>query len=241
MARRCTTRRCKRIQADYERTHAEISGEWDRVDEIGTEYQAKTPGEDRRPDAPGAGENPGPGERAGRRGNRPRREARLAEVREAFAAEQAEAMRKHEEEIAQWKQDEAGGWGKLAAEWQAAIDPIYAEIREIQADGDRRFPEWSEEWIAQLDARRWNIPRGAKFADLEVDRENPGRARCPGCPAGASRAGGVFAAAPLAFPHEGSLLVEAQGDRTCRRGAAECAGAAAAGGLASGKDRLHHH
>lgn len=155
------------IHAEHERTHAEISGEWDRVDEIGTEYQVKTR-------AKIEGQTPRVLEKIRaqerRRGEEiaTRREARLAEVREAFAAEQAEAMRKHEEEIAQWKEDEAGGWGKLAAEWRQAIDPIYAEIRAIRADGDRRFPEWSEEWIAQ-----WKppveYPRGAKFADLEVD------------------------------------------------------------------------
>jgi len=196
------------IQAAYERTHAEISEQWDRVDEIETEYQEKGQAKI---------ENQTPRLLARIREQETRkaallasgRQMRLTQIRQESAARREEAARQYEAEDLQWNLEEAEEWLNLEKQWKAEIEPVYAEIGAIQAEGRARYPEWNQEWI-----ERWKppheFPAGAKFAALAVNVKTlagalpkDSRLALPG-PAEFSL--------PLAlsFPRQGSLLIEAK-------------------------------
>jgi hypothetical protein len=196
------------IQDEYQRTHAEISEQWGRVDEIEAECQEKG--------------------RAKIETQTPRllakiqeREARLIEeiatarqrrltrIREEFAAKREAATSKYEQDQQQWNRDEIEEWRTLEEQWKAEIIPIYNEIWKMQGEGEALFPAWSDEWIDKWEPAQ-TFPLGAKFGELKVDVKSLAGAM-PKDPRLALPGPAEFSL-PLAlsFPQQGSLLIEAK-------------------------------
>ncbi len=190
------------IQAEYERTHR---GDCRPMEPGGRDRDAGPgpgPGEGRKPDAAGAGENPGAGDAAVGAAGGARGSARLARIKRGFAARREEAVRKHEAESQQWKHEQIEEWQTLEQQWKAEIEPIYAEIREIQAEGEALFPAWSEEWIESWKPPR-EFPVRREVRGARGGREDAGRRAAEGSAAGAAGPGGVFAAAGAELPAAG--------------------------------------
>ena len=194
------------IQAAYDRAHAGISEQWERAGAVEAEFQAdgKARIESRTPRLLAKVQ-----EQQTRREARlaASRQARLIQIREDFAARRYAAERKHEAEHAQWLAEEQSEWQAIQDQWRAAIDPIYAEIASIQAQGNTRFPAWSADWIDQWRPPA-DFPTGAKFADLAVNLKN--LAGPPPRDPRLALPGPAEFTLPLAlsFPREGSLLIE---------------------------------
>jgi len=194
------------IQMDYDATLADISAQWSRVDEIEADFQLKARSKIENQVPPlltaiRAQERHRVGLLAARK------QARLAQMREESAAGLAEAARTHEAEALQWNSEEAEEWLRLEAQWKAEIEPLYAEIRAIQADAAALFPAWDEGWIEHWTPPR-EFPVAAKFAELAVDV----RALAGALPRDPRLAlpGPAEFTLPLAltFPRQGSLLIE---------------------------------
>jgi len=194
------------IQAAYDGLHADISDQWNRVDEVETRFQTKGRAKI---------EAQAPRLLARIKEQYTRKSAllasaqqlRLARVREECAAQREAAVRRYSEEQEQWNGEEIEEWRAIEQQWANEILPIYAEIRDIQAEGRALFPDWSEEsvaaWTAPLD-----FPAAAKFADLKVDVKALAGA-LPKDPRLALPGPDEFTL-PLAlsFPNLGSVLIE---------------------------------
>jgi len=194
------------IQAEFDRTHADITEQWNRVDEVETRHQTK---------ARQKVENQTPRLLAKIQEQETRQAALVAtarqrnvtELRDQFAAQRASAIRKHATEQAQWEQENIEEWRALEQGWTAEIVPIYSEIRKLQAAGEALFPAWSEDWIEAWTPAH-EFPAGAKFADLEVNVKTLA-GMLPKDPRLALPGPAEFTL-PLAltFPRQGSLLIE---------------------------------
>jgi hypothetical protein len=194
------------IQDEFDRTHADIAEQWERVGEV----EERTMTEARRKI-----ETQGPrilGKIEGRQ-NRDAavaatdRQHRLTRTRDTIAAARDEAIRKHAAEEEQWLREEQNEWQTLEQQWAAEMVPIYAELRRMQAAGETLFPAWDPAWI---DA--WTpvheFPAGAKFAELKVDVKALAGA-LPKDPRLALPGPAEFSLPlTLTFPREGSLLIE---------------------------------
>jgi hypothetical protein len=102
-------------------------------------------------------------------------------------------------------------WLALAAEWRAAVDPIYAALGTAQRESEAHFPAWSRSYVQQ-----WTPPEqfahAAQFARLEVEVVKlagalPRTTRL-------SLPGPAHFAVPLVLtvPQHASLLVETKGE-----------------------------
>ncbi len=194
------------IQEEYERTHAEISEQWGRVDEVESRFQEQGR-------AKIESQTPRVIEKIQEQGRRKlallaeARQRRLTRIREEFAARRDERERKHEAEEKQWAFEKIEEWRTIEQQWKEAVVPIYEEILKIRAQGEALFPAWSEEWIEGWKPPR-EFPAGAKFGELKVDV----KALAGALPKDARLAlpGPAEFSVPVAltFPQLGSLLIE---------------------------------
>lgn len=138
--------------------------------------------------------------------------------RTVVARGQAETRASEQREAALTADYQAAGQA-LAAEWQRAIGPLYADIQSLNALADKLFPPWQAPGFES-----WTPPGqfagAAKFGRLEVEMEKlapaalrDGRLAWPG-PARFSLP------ACLAYPGQGSILFE-----TAEQGRDEAIGA----------------
>jgi S-DNA-T family DNA segregation ATPase FtsK/SpoIIIE len=194
------------IQAEYERTYADISEQWTHVDEVEVRFQTKGRMKIEK-------QTPRILHRIKERETQLAallasvRQRRLTEIRDGFTAQREEAARKYQAEEQQWTREEIEEWRSLEQQWAAEILPIYAEIRDIQADARALFPDWAEDWI-----EAWTplatFPAGAKFAELKVDVKALAGA-LPKDPRLALPGPDTFSLPlSLLFPQQGSLLIE---------------------------------
>ena len=196
----------QRVEEEHQRTHAEITEQWNRVNEIETEYQAKGRAKIEA-QAPRVLEKI--------REQQTRKEAllatarqeRLTQIRDEAVARREEAVKTHEAEQTQWNAEEKEEWRSLEEQWRGEIGPIYTEIHAIQAEGRALFPDWNESWIGRWEPPH-EFPTGAKFAELAVNVGTlagtlPKDARL-------ALPGPAEFCLPLAlsFPMQGSLLIE---------------------------------
>ena len=194
------------IQEEYERTHADISEQWNRVDDVERRVQVRVQEKIEK-------QTPRILAKIQEQLNRQsallatERQTKLTQMRDEFAARRVEAIRKHEEEDAQWSREDAGEWQRLEEQWKGEIEPLYAEIRRIQEEGEALFPKWDAGWIANWKAPQ-AFPAGAKFAELAVNLRTLAGA-LPKDPRLALPGPAEFSL-PLAlnFPARGSLLIE---------------------------------
>jgi DNA segregation ATPase FtsK/SpoIIIE, S-DNA-T family len=194
------------IQEEYDRTYADISEQWTRVDEVETRYVAKGRAKI---------EKQTPRLLARIQEQETRKAAHLAavrqsglmQIREEAAARRDEAIRRHAAEQEQWTREEIEEWRTLEQQWAAEILPIYTDIRNIQADGQALFPDWAEEWIEKWKPQH-EFPAGARFGELKVN-VNTLAGALPKDPRLALPGPAEFSLPlSLAFPQQGSLLIE---------------------------------
>jgi hypothetical protein len=194
------------IHEEYQRIYEDISEQWKRVDEVETRFQTKGRGkiEKQTPRLLSRIKEQETGRAALLATARQRR---ATEIRDGFAAHREEAIRKHQVEQEQWSREEIAEWGGLEQQWAAEILPIYAEIRDIQADARALFPDWAEDWIDAWTPPA-DFPVGAKFAELKVDVKTLAGA-LPKDPRLALPGPDSFSLPlSLTFPQQGSLLIE---------------------------------
>ncbi len=96
-------------------------------------------------------------------------------------------------------------WGELVERWESEIQPIYAEIGEVNALAAEAFPEWTTEFVEGWEPTE-RFLLATKFARLEVEvpMAADSRLELPG-----SREVSIPLA--LTFPETGSLLFETPG------------------------------
>jgi len=196
------------IQEAYDRAHADISEQWNRVDEVESLFQERAREKI-------VTQTPRLLAKIQEQGTRraallaTERQRRVTEIRDRFVIHRAEAERKHAEEAAQWQIEERGEWGSLEEQWGAELVPIYGEIRKIQGEEQAVYPDWDAGWIEAWTPPR-EFPEGAKFAKLKVDVKALAGA-LPKDPRLALPGPAEFTLPmALSFPARGSLLIEAK-------------------------------
>ena len=105
------------------------------------------------------------------------------------------------------KGDQARTLQEIELEWKTKLEPIYADIRSVQATADKLFPPWSSPELA-----KWTPPakfsQAAKFGQTDIDVA----ALCEKLPRQANLAlpGPEKFSLPLclAYPDQGSILLE---------------------------------
>jgi DNA segregation ATPase FtsK/SpoIIIE, S-DNA-T family len=194
------------VDATFERTHADITDQWGRVDEVEQRFQTKGRAKIEK-QAPRLLARIKERETSQTATLATARQHQLAATRNHFAAQRDEAVRRHETENQQWNAEQTQEWAALEQRWAAEILPVYAEIRAIQADARELCPDWADDWI-----EHWKppteFPPGAKFAALKIDvkilagalPKDP-RLKLPGPEE-------FLLPLSLAFPRQGSLLIE---------------------------------
>lgn len=124
------------------------------------------------------------------------------------AAEQArrEALERHATEHGAYTSHEQSAWETLAAEWQARITPLHAEILAMNAASSAEYPAWSQSLVDT-----WEPPLAfapfTRIGQLNVDLGK--RVTLPRDPRLAMPGGPTFSLPfSLAMPDEASLLME---------------------------------
>jgi len=192
-----------RFTSEYETTCAAIDAQWDKSDNVETEFHkaARAKIESQAPRVVERIESTA----------KPRlariataRDMKLAEFAQRADAKKQQLQETHDAEMAKLNAEETSRWNALVEEWNAAIQPLYETIRRMQlALGHRAVGvRGADAWTAPAD-----FPLATKFGELRVDlrRTSAGpaisRLAFPGL---------AEIAVPLAlsFPQQGSLLFE---------------------------------
>jgi hypothetical protein len=130
--------------------------------------------------------------------------ARLRRKQQTETNELAASLSAREAKISA---DVEARWQPLLAEWNAAIHPLYAEVKSAQQAADQLFPPWTSAFVDG-----WTPPpefaHAARFARLDID--------VPGLAEGAPKDARLALPGPekfslpltLVYPGQGSLLLE---------------------------------
>lgn len=193
----------QRINAEFERTAAEVLEGWNRADQVETDFErnAREKIEKQAPRATAKNE-------ALRQPKLERvaseRVAQLAIYENEAAEKRRELTAAHEAETAALAADEKTRWAALEAEWRGAILPLFETINAMNAALSARFPAWDAQLVENWEPPA-DFPPATRFGQLAMDlsayAEKAQRLALPG-PAQVS--------IPLAltFPDEGSLLFQ---------------------------------
>ncbi|HYV28107.1 MAG TPA: FtsK/SpoIIIE domain-containing protein [Candidatus Eisenbacteria bacterium] len=128
-------------------------------------------------------------------------------MKENAAIRRRELEETHVAHLEKFTADYHARWQKLESDWKNRIEPIYEAIRSANAAADQDYPAWEPaKW------QDWTPPAVTKnvirFARLEVDVKKFAEV----CPQDArlSLPGPATVSLPLvlAYPHQGSLLIE---------------------------------
>jgi DNA segregation ATPase FtsK/SpoIIIE-like protein len=199
-ARRENDRR--RAQEEYDRSRATVEEQWDRADDIETEFHrtARKKIETQAPRVLAKIEAllPPQMEKV-----EAKKSARIEEINREAEQRKHDLTANYEHETASVTENERSQWAELEAEWKRAIVPIYQAIADIREAVDATFPPWDtafvENWVPPT---KFNA--ATKFAQLEVDlqkRQLPAQLLLPGP---------VMISLPVALTYadKGSLLFE---------------------------------
>jgi len=189
-------------QQSYERTREAVLEQWGRADEVGIEFEHAVrekietqipriltridqllPPKLARIDAAYA--------------------AGTARFREEAGGRRQQLADAHARETTALTTEEITRWDALAAEWKAAITPLYEQLRATIARAEQQFPGWTDSFLDS-----WQTPAGflpaTKFAELHATlTTHPHDPRLP-LPGPAQ----LTLPLALAYPQEGSLLFE---------------------------------
>ncbi|HEX5175955.1 MAG TPA: FtsK/SpoIIIE domain-containing protein, partial [Chthoniobacteraceae bacterium] len=193
----------QRFTSDYEATCAAIDTQWDKSDDVETEFHnsARAKLESQAPRITAkieAAAKPRLARIAAER------DAKLGEFAQRAEAKKQQLQATHDSEMAALNAEEAARWGELEEEWKAAIGPLYETIRRMHlalghsAVGARGADAWKPPT---------DFPLATKFGELRLDLRRHtaspavSRLHFPGPPQ-------VAVPLALAFPQQGSLLFE---------------------------------
>ncbi|HEY2344239.1 MAG TPA: hypothetical protein VGH90_14440, partial [Chthoniobacteraceae bacterium] len=195
---------CQRLQADFDRTAAEVLKGWNRADAVESEFETATRQriEARAP-------------RAFERNARllqpklarvePAREERRAAATNEAGSKRKQITEVYEKESAEVAAAEKTGWESLEGDWKRTIFPLYRQIEEMNEALAADFPDWSAQYV-----QNWTVPThfapGVRFGRLDLDLQKLGTPK----DARLAWPGPAQISAPLAltFPERGSLLLE---------------------------------
>jgi DNA segregation ATPase FtsK/SpoIIIE-like protein len=193
----------QRFNSEYETTCASIDAQWDKSDDVETEFHkaARAKIESQEPRIAARIEAAA----------KPRleriaaeRDDKLAEFTQRAETRKQQLQETHDAEMAALNAEEASRWSALEQEWNAAIRPLFETIRRMQlalghrAVGVRGADAWSPPT---------EFPLATKFGELRLDLRRPpaapaiARLHFPGPPE-------VTVPLALSFPQQGSLLFE---------------------------------
>ncbi len=145
--------------------------------------------------------------RSRRREQRQREEQQLlsrAATERADALQSAAAAR-----LAQLEEMRQAAWQTLERDWRQKVLPVYEELRAAERAARRQFPPWPEV-LSQPWTRPARFPLLAPLGSLEVDLARLGAA-LPKDQRLALPAPALTAPLCLAYPDEGSVLIETNG------------------------------
>ena len=131
----------------------------------------------------------------------------IARVKELAETDAAQLNTTHETATARLEAEAQVQWDALVNDWNAAIRPLYEQIRAAQAAAEEFFPTWETERFAN-----WMPPKeftnAAKFGSLDVDVQELAEA-VPQDPRLALPGPANFSLPlSLTYPNEGSILIE---------------------------------
>ena len=196
----------KRLNDQFEHTCDYIREQWDRADDVETEFHrdARKKIETQEPRALAKIE-----ELMGAKLQRiaSERVARAERFRHEAEARKRQLSESHEAEVAECRADENARWEEIERDWKREIVPVYEAIEVRNATLDATFPPWDAAFAeAWTPATRFHT--ATKFAELRVDLTKT--------PSGVPRAAALALPGPahvsiplaLTFPRQGSLLFE---------------------------------
>jgi hypothetical protein len=192
-----------RFTTEYETTCATIDSQWDRSDDVETDFHkaARSKIEVQAPRIASKIENtlrPRLAQIAGQR------DAKLAQFAASATARKEQLQQTHDTEMAALNAEETSRWRVLEQEWNATIQPLFESVKQMQL-------ALGHSAIGAPGATAWTPPTGfplaTKFGELRLDlrRDTGGpsitRLTFPGPST-------VAVPLALAFPQQGSLLFE---------------------------------
>jgi hypothetical protein len=196
----------KRLQAEYDRTFADIQEKWGTADNVESEFEKK--GRQKlEPQLPRLTQKLQDRVRRQLAEVRSRTDAKVGEFQGRTAEKRREVDAAHAAEMSTIFANEKGRWDELDAAWKAEITPLYEEVVALNAALAPDFPEWSA-GLAEAWEPRVKFTPATRFARLALDlAKRPdastavSRLALPGPPQ-------VSIPLTLTYPQQGSLLFE---------------------------------
>lgn len=195
------------IQAEHDRTLADIQSKWGRADEVEVEY-ARRMRRKLETQPPRIVEKIEKILQPKLARIDAERRAQAEGITGEAGALKGQYAQTHASESAALDAEEQGGWTALATDWKQAITPIYQQIDAMNA-AVAGFPAWSQAFVDKW-APSDHFTPFTKFGHLDLDiAKQPGsvprdpRLALPG-------PSQVSVPAVLAYPNQGSLLFESR-------------------------------
>ncbi|MEA3189062.1 MAG: segregation ATPase FtsK/SpoIIIE, family [Chthoniobacter sp.] len=212
-------RELQRVDDEFEAAHAQVAAQWNRAGEVEGQFFAekrdKIDAQTTRLFARIAHFSRVKSEQLAQEGA-----ARLAQMKEDATTRVTQLSTARELELSALSAEESAKWEALERDWKQALEPIFAEMADLESEASRRFPAWTsdvlENWKPCLE-----FAAETKFTELKVRvaELTQSMPRDPRLPLPARREFSLPLG--LSFPGEGSLLFDTQ----------ESASASAAGAL----------
>ncbi|MBE2286426.1 MAG: ATP-binding protein [Prosthecobacter sp.] len=196
----------KRLHAEFEATDAQVTANWGKADEVAEKYRAAML-KRLATQIPAC---------------LARNERLLARNLRRFEAQKAASLAEYGGPVAQQRQQiidqhatalngmhaaAEKRWSDLTAEWEAKVPPLLAAVDEINSDEASKSKPWSPHYEA-----REAFPNACRFGQLSLDLSAPAALLEKDTPLNLAGHEHVTLPLALAFPGEGSLLIETDDD-----------------------------
>jgi DNA segregation ATPase FtsK/SpoIIIE, S-DNA-T family len=194
------------LQADYERTDAQVTADWNRTEEVAEKFRQAM----QRRLAAQIPSCLARNERLLAR-NLQRFEvqkaAALAQVAAPLVQQRQQIIDKHAASMQSMQNAAQQRWTALEAEWNQKIPPLLAAVEEIQQDAAAHATPWSTDY-----KRRERFPDAVRFGALNLDFSAPAALLAKEAPFNLGGHERVSLPLTLSFPQEGGLLIETDDD-----------------------------
>ncbi len=195
-----------RLQAEYEVADVQITADWNRAEEVAEKYRVamlkrlatQIPACQAR------------NERLLARNLRrfeEQKAASLTEVSGPAAQQRQQIIDQHAAAMAAMDAAAAKRWNDLLAEWNQKIPALLAQVDEISCHTASHFVPWSTDYQP-----RDLFPHASRFGQLNLDLSAPAALFAKDTPLSLASHEHISLPLALAFPQEGSLLIETDDD-----------------------------
>ncbi|WP_395736761.1 FtsK/SpoIIIE domain-containing protein [Prosthecobacter sp.] len=194
------------LQADYENTDAQVTAEWNRADEVADKFRNAMLKRLATQIPACLARN----ERLLAR-NLHRFEvqkaAALAQVSGPLAQHRQQLVDQHTESMTAMQTTAQQRWTALQKEWEQKVPPLLAAVDEVQQAASAKLEPWTSSYTPHS-----HFPHAVRFGALNLDLSTSAALFAKETPLSLSGHEHISLPLALAFPQEGSLLIETDDD-----------------------------